>query len=231
MLGLVLALLPDVEPMAPRIGLFAVGFVLITIGIVLVIVPEIGPGRPSSLMLAVPDRGHALAPARTGIELVCVAVGLAMGGQVGAGTLVFAVLIGPALRRTLTFAGYDADAGRHPQRHRVARRVDRAPTTSPRRRRRAGEASPPQLPAGEVRDRARLEMAEAVAVAIRTKKHLAVQAGTGTGKTLAYLVPADPVRQDHGGRHGHEEPAGPAGRQGPARSSRRTSTTRSPGRC
>ena len=33
-------------------------------------------------------------------------------------------------------------------------------------------------------------MASAVAVAIRTKGHLAVQAGTGTGKTLAYLVPA-----------------------------------------
>ena len=33
-------------------------------------------------------------------------------------------------------------------------------------------------------------MASAVEVAIRTKKHLAVQAGTGTGKTLAYLVPA-----------------------------------------
>ena len=33
-------------------------------------------------------------------------------------------------------------------------------------------------------------MAEAVEVAIRTKKHLAVQAGTGTGKTLGYLVPS-----------------------------------------
>ena len=33
-------------------------------------------------------------------------------------------------------------------------------------------------------------MAQAVDVAIRSKKHLAVQAGTGTGKTLAYLVPA-----------------------------------------
>lgn len=35
-----------------------------------------------------------------------------------------------------------------------------------------------------------VDMAEAVAVAISTRKHLAVQAGTGTGKTLAYLVPA-----------------------------------------
>ncbi|MGH3711765.1 MAG: DEAD/DEAH box helicase, partial [Pseudonocardiaceae bacterium] len=33
-------------------------------------------------------------------------------------------------------------------------------------------------------------MAEAVDRAIRTGEHLAVQAGTGTGKSLAYLVPA-----------------------------------------
>ncbi|SDD72055.1 ATP-dependent DNA helicase [Actinokineospora iranica] len=35
-----------------------------------------------------------------------------------------------------------------------------------------------------------VEMAEAVHDAIRTGDHLAVQAGTGTGKSLAYLVPA-----------------------------------------
>jgi ATP-dependent DNA helicase DinG len=35
-----------------------------------------------------------------------------------------------------------------------------------------------------------LRMAEAVDRAIRTGEHLAVQAGTGTGKSLAYLVPA-----------------------------------------
>ncbi|PPK68922.1 ATP-dependent DNA helicase [Actinokineospora auranticolor] len=35
-----------------------------------------------------------------------------------------------------------------------------------------------------------VEMAEAVAASIRTGDHLAVQAGTGTGKSLAYLVPA-----------------------------------------
>ncbi|HEV2781962.1 MAG TPA: ATP-dependent DNA helicase [Actinophytocola sp.] len=35
-----------------------------------------------------------------------------------------------------------------------------------------------------------VRMAEAVAHAIRTGNHLAVQAGTGTGKSLAYLVPA-----------------------------------------
>ena len=35
-----------------------------------------------------------------------------------------------------------------------------------------------------------VEMAEAVESAIRERKHLIVEAGTGTGKTLAYLVPA-----------------------------------------
>src|SRR5881397_609973 len=35
-----------------------------------------------------------------------------------------------------------------------------------------------------------LEMAEAVELALHNRKHLIVEAGTGTGKTLAYLVPA-----------------------------------------
>ncbi|HSH11240.1 MAG TPA: ATP-dependent DNA helicase [Ilumatobacter sp.] len=45
------------------------------------------------------------------------------------------------------------------------------------------------LPAAEDRPGQR-EMAERVAAAIEHGRHLVVQAGTGTGKTLAYLVPA-----------------------------------------
>jgi uncharacterized membrane protein YczE len=108
-LGIVLDRLPEVEAIAPRMGLYAVGFVVLTVGIVLVIIPELGAGPAELVMLAVADKGYPLAPARTAIELVCVAVGFAIGGQVGVGTVVFAVLIGPALRRTLTFVGYDAD--------------------------------------------------------------------------------------------------------------------------
>lgn len=47
-----------------------------------------------------------------------------------------------------------------------------------------------ELPGGgEVRDGQR-EMAEAVEASIASGRHLVVQAGTGTGKTLAYLLPA-----------------------------------------
>ena len=35
-----------------------------------------------------------------------------------------------------------------------------------------------------------IAMAEAISHAIENKRHLIVQAGTGTGKTLGYLVPA-----------------------------------------
>ncbi|MCA1628295.1 MAG: DEAD/DEAH box helicase, partial [Acidobacteria bacterium] len=35
-----------------------------------------------------------------------------------------------------------------------------------------------------------VQMAEAVLRAFEERKHLLVEAGTGTGKTLAYLVPA-----------------------------------------
>ena len=44
------------------------------------------------------------------------------------------------------------------------------------------------LPHGEAR-RGQADMAEAVARAVEGGRHLVVQAGTGTGKSLAYLVP------------------------------------------
>ncbi|HUF33067.1 MAG TPA: ATP-dependent DNA helicase [Acidimicrobiales bacterium] len=55
--------------------------------------------------------------------------------------------------------------------------------------RRALAAVTAALPAGEERP-GQVEMAVAVAGAIASGEHLLVQAGTGTGKTIAYLVPA-----------------------------------------
>ena len=46
------------------------------------------------------------------------------------------------------------------------------------------------MPAGYEHRRSQLEMAERVDEAFRTKQHLLIEAGTGTGKTLAYLIPA-----------------------------------------
>ncbi len=46
------------------------------------------------------------------------------------------------------------------------------------------------MPAGYEHRPSQLEMAEMVEAAFREKRHLMVEAGTGTGKTLAYLIPA-----------------------------------------
>jgi uncharacterized membrane protein YczE len=107
-LGVVLDALPEQEAMAPRIALFAAGFLLIAAGITAVVIAEIGPGPAEIVMLAIHDRGHPIAPVRTGIELTCVAVGWAIGGQIGAGTVVVALLIGPLLRWMLTTAGFES---------------------------------------------------------------------------------------------------------------------------
>jgi len=47
-----------------------------------------------------------------------------------------------------------------------------------------------ELPGGGEARLGQREMADAVRLGIAERKHVAVQAGTGTGKTLAYLVPA-----------------------------------------
>ena len=52
------------------------------------------------------------------------------------------------------------------------------------------EAVTSSLPAGGERREGQVDMARAVADAIETDSHAVVQAGTGTGKSLAYLVPA-----------------------------------------
>ena len=61
-------------------------------------------------------------------------------------------------------------------------------------------------PAYEFR-RGQLQMAQAVEQALEEKRHLIVEAGTGTGKTLAYLVPV--IRSGQASHHldRHEESA------------------------
>ena len=106
-LGLTLDALPIQEAMTVRLVYFVVGFMVISAGITAVVISEIGSGPAELVMLAIHDRGYPLAPVRTGIELTCVAIGWVVGGQVGVGTVVFAILIGPTLKRTLAAAGFD----------------------------------------------------------------------------------------------------------------------------
>jgi uncharacterized membrane protein YczE len=65
-----------------------------------------GTGPRDGLMVGLGRRFHLpIARLRTGIELSALLVGVAMGGAVGFGTLVFAVAIGPILSVTLRIVG------------------------------------------------------------------------------------------------------------------------------
>jgi uncharacterized membrane protein YczE len=55
----------------------------------------LGPGPRDGLMTGFATRGHSLRVVRTAIELSVLAMGFALGGTVGVGTLVYAIAIGP----------------------------------------------------------------------------------------------------------------------------------------
>ena len=55
----------------------------------------LGPGPRDGLMTGVAARGHSLRVVRTLIELSVLAIGFALGGTVGVGTVAYAVSIGP----------------------------------------------------------------------------------------------------------------------------------------
>jgi len=71
-------------------GIFAIG-----VGTGYYIGAGLGPGPRDGLMTALARRGWPIAVVRTGIELVALVGGWALGGTVGVGTVLFAFGIGP----------------------------------------------------------------------------------------------------------------------------------------
>jgi uncharacterized membrane protein YczE len=55
----------------------------------------LGPGPRDGLMTGIAARGHSLRAVRTLIELSVLAIGFALGGTVGVGTVAYALTIGP----------------------------------------------------------------------------------------------------------------------------------------
>jgi uncharacterized membrane protein YczE len=62
-----------------------------------------GPGPRDGLTTAFAARGYQIRLIRTVIEVTVLAVGWSIGGSVGVGTVLYAVLIGPLTHRTLPF--------------------------------------------------------------------------------------------------------------------------------
>lgn len=101
-IGLVVFLVVDRLPHSDRIVwrlvYVAGGMFSIAIGSGLYIGAGLGSGPRDGLMLGLAQRGISIRVARTGVELIVLAIGLALGGSVGLGTVVFTFGIGPLVQ-------------------------------------------------------------------------------------------------------------------------------------
>jgi uncharacterized protein len=94
-----LALLPDGLSLGVRAALVPAGIALVAFGSGLYLTCRLGPGPRDGLMTGLHRRtGRSLRLVRVCIEVSAVAVGFALGGTVGVGTVAFALLIGPAVQ-------------------------------------------------------------------------------------------------------------------------------------
>lgn len=106
-----LAYLPHEGPLAVRIGSVLLGIAVVGIGSGLYLTAALGPGPRDGLMTGLNARyGWPLSAVRTAIELTVTVAGFALGGRVGVGTLAFALLIGPAVTRSVRLIAPRADA-------------------------------------------------------------------------------------------------------------------------
>ncbi|WP_028814019.1 YczE/YyaS/YitT family protein [Streptomyces flavidovirens] len=91
-----LALLPGVHGLAGQIPLMLAGIVLNGAATGLYIAARFGPGPRDGLMTGLHRvTGRSIRLVRTAIEVAVVATGFALGGSLGAGTVVYALAIGP----------------------------------------------------------------------------------------------------------------------------------------
>ena len=90
-----LALVDAPHAMWQRIAFLVVGVYVFGPGSGWYIGAGLGPGPRDGLMTGIARRGHSVRVVRTGIELAVLAIGAALGGSVGVGTVLFALTVGP----------------------------------------------------------------------------------------------------------------------------------------
>lgn len=95
-------IIPEIDDLFSRVVLFAGGLAMVAIATGLYIGARFGPGPRDGLMTGIHRRwGWKIWIVRTTIEVTVLTIGWLLGGNVGIGTLAFALLIGPMVNVTL----------------------------------------------------------------------------------------------------------------------------------
>lgn len=99
-----LALVPSPDELWARILLFVGGLLLLAVASGLYIGARLGPGPRDGLMTGLNSRfGVPIWLGRTIVEVSVLGIGWLLGGNVGFGTVAFALFIGPLVGRTIPF--------------------------------------------------------------------------------------------------------------------------------
>ena len=94
-----LLVVPEISALWARVALLLGGVAVVGIGSGLYLGTQHGPGPRDGLMTGLHRRtGRPIGLIRGGIELSALSIGWLLGGTVGAGTVVFALLIGPSVQ-------------------------------------------------------------------------------------------------------------------------------------
>ncbi|MFF2753318.1 YitT family protein [Psychrobacillus sp. NPDC058041] len=95
-------LLPDVNSYIGQLIIFILGVVVTGIGVGVYVSPNVGAGPRDSLMLLIMKKtGWSIKTVRTSLEVLVALVGWALGGPVGLGTVIIAILLGQLVHYTL----------------------------------------------------------------------------------------------------------------------------------
>ncbi|HMM83026.1 MAG TPA: hypothetical protein PJ998_07605 [Terrimesophilobacter sp.] len=97
-------LIPEQTVLWVRILLFVGGLLLLAVATGLYIGARFGPGPRDGLMTGINAKfGIRLWIVRTSLEVIVLIIGWILGGDVGIGTLAFALLVGPLVHYTIPF--------------------------------------------------------------------------------------------------------------------------------
>jgi uncharacterized membrane protein YczE len=111
-LNLSLQLLPSIHGLVWRIAVLALGILLGGVATGMYIGASYGPGPRDGLMTGLARRtGRSIRLVRTGIEVTVLAIGWALGGTVGIGTVAYALAIGPLAQIFLPIFASDRRVG------------------------------------------------------------------------------------------------------------------------
>lgn len=106
MIELSLWALPAMPTVWAQAAMFTAGLVLLAVASGIYIGARLGPGPRDGLMTGIHNRfGWPIWAGRFGVEATVLAIGWLLGGNVGLGTLAFALLIGPLCGITLPLLG------------------------------------------------------------------------------------------------------------------------------